>query len=151
MTGAYEIPIGKAGAITVGLNFLALSGTPIDVLGFHPLYGPGQTYILPRGAGGRTPTLTQLDLHVGWGRVLGGATRADITCDIFNVLNQQEVTQVDQQYTGDDVGPIANGDYRDLKLLKTSRGTAPHLDPNFGQPIAWQAPLSIRVGARLTF
>src|SRR5207253_2638486 len=54
LAGAYYIPTGASGGFTLGLTFFAISGTPIDVLGTHPTAGPNETYVLPRGAGGRT-------------------------------------------------------------------------------------------------
>ena len=74
-----------------------------------------------------------------------------MVADFFNVLNLQAVTAVDQQYTADDVSPIPNGTYADLKNLKTGAGVAPRLNPNYGAPTSYQAPLSMRFGVRLSF
>ena len=150
-TGAYHVKMGAAGGLTFGLNFSAVSGTPIEVLGRHPTYGANETFILPRGSGGRTPVVTQLDLRIAYAKEFAKRYRAEISLDVFNVLNQQEVTAVDQGYTTDRVMPIENGQYSDLKSLKTTSGTVPHLNPNYGQPTAFQAPLSMRMGARFSF
>lgn len=151
LLAAYSVPLGGLGALTLGLDFNVLSGAPIDVTGSHLAYGPGEVFILPRGAGGRTPTLTQLDLHLGWGRALGALTRVELSVDLFNALDQHEVTAVDSQYTFSDVAPIPGGTPAQLRALKTQGGGAPVLNPSFGQPVSFQAPLSLRFGARLSF
>jgi hypothetical protein len=150
LNGAYNIPIG-AGGITIGAAFNVFSGTPIEVLGQHPFYGRLETFILPRGSGGRTPTVTQLDLHIAYGRQFSKLLRLDVYWDIFNVINTHTVTQVDQEYTTDDVLPVVNGTPKDLYNLKNTSGTQVHVSPNYGQPTAYQAPLSMRFGLRVSF
>jgi hypothetical protein len=151
VTGAYTLPIKSWGNVTVGLNFFAQSGTPIEVLGRHPTYGSNETFILPRGSGGRTPTLSQFDLRLAYAHNLPKGFRAEVSVDVFNIFNQQTPVAVDQSYTSDRVLPIEGGTYDDLKTLKTTSGTPPKLNPNYGQPTAYQAPLSVRLGARITF
>jgi len=134
-----------------GLAFNMQSGTPIEVLGANTLYGVQETFILPRGSGGRTPTLTSFDLHVSYRRQLSRLFGFEAYADVFNLFNQQEVTAVDQAYTASNVNPIENGKIADLVNLKQVNGTQPLLNPNYGKPIAYQAPLSMRVGLRLSF
>lgn len=150
LAAAYAIPLGRGGALTVGTRFTVLSGRPINVLGAHPL-GPNEVYILPRGSGGRTPTLTQLDLLLAWSREFQHGLRAELSIDIYNLYNAQTPTDVDDTWTNDYVRPIPGGSYADLRYLKTIAGSAPQLNPNYGQPIAYQAPLSMRFGARFSF
>src|SRR4029079_17640048 len=50
---AKDFLVGGNMDILVGLTFRTASGTPLSYLGSHPLYGPGEVYILPRGAAGR--------------------------------------------------------------------------------------------------
>jgi hypothetical protein len=61
------------------------------------------------------------------------------------------VTAVDEEYTVDDVLPVVNGTAKDLYNLKNTSGTQVHVAPNYGQPIAFQAPLSMRFGIRVSF
>ena len=77
---------------SLGLAFNVQSGTPIEVLGANPLYGVREIYILPRGSGGRTPTLTSFDLHVSYRRQLSRLFGFEAYADVFNLFNQQEVT-----------------------------------------------------------
>lgn len=150
LTGAYRVPLPR-GELTLGLAFSALSGRPIEVLGRHPAYGANETFVLPRGSGGRTPTLTSLDGHLSYTVQLSKLFRGEITADVFNVLNQQGVTEVDDQYTADPVAPIPNGTLADLKNLRTTSGRQPGLNPNYGHATAYQTPLSARFGVRLSF
>ena len=75
----------------------------------------------------------------------------ELSWEIFNLLNQHVVTAVDQEYTFDRVLPIVNGKTSELSTLKTTSGTAPRLNPNFGQPTRYQQPMSMRFGARIKF
>jgi hypothetical protein len=148
--GSYFIPFG-ANTVVIGLAFNGQSGTPIEVLGRHPLYGRREVFILPRGSGGRTPFVTAFDLHVSYRRQLSRLFGFEAYADVFNLFNQGEITSVDQEYTASRVGPIQNGSVSDLVNLKTTAGTQPLLNPNFGRATAYQAPLSMRLGLRLSF
>ncbi|HEY2748977.1 MAG TPA: hypothetical protein VGL86_30360, partial [Polyangia bacterium] len=148
--GSYFIPFGQ-NTIVAGLAFNMQSGTPIEVLGANTLYGVQETFILPRGSGGRTPTLTSFDLHVSYRRQLSRLFGFEAYADVFNLFDQQEVTAVDQSYTTSNVNPIENGKIADLVNLKQVNGIQPLLNPNYGHPIGYQAPLSMRVGLRLSF
>jgi hypothetical protein len=150
LQGSYFIPFGE-NTVVLGLAFNGFSGTPIEVLGGHPTAGRRETFVLPRGAGGRTPFYTQLDLHVSYRRQLSKVFGLEAYWDVFNVLNQSAVTAVDPEYTTSSVRPIPNGTPADLVNLKTVSGGVPILNPNYGRPTAYQAPLSMRFGLRLSF
>ena len=145
---SYFIPTSgtEEDGLNVGLRFSASSGAPIEVLGRHPLYGPSETFILPRGAGGRLPMLTTLDLLASYkfGPV-------ELSASIFNLLNTRTPTNVDQQYTLDRVMPITNGSIADLTTLKNTDANPVTRNPNFGNPTAYQAPLYMRLGLRIAF
>lgn len=132
--------------LTVGLRGSLLSGAPIEVLGRHPLYGPNETFVLPRGSGGRLPMLTSLDLLASY--TFGPV---QLSASIFNLLNTRTPTNVDQQYTLDRVMPINNGTLSDLATLKNTDGRAVARNPNYGNPTAYQAPLYMRLGLRVEF
>ena len=109
------------------------SGTPIEVLGANTLYGVSETFILPRGSGGRTPTLTSFDLHVSYRRQLSRLFGFEAYADVFNLFNQQEVTAVDDEYTASNVNPIQNGKVADLVNLKTGQRYAAAAQPELRQ------------------
>jgi hypothetical protein len=150
---AKAFPLGESGAIDLGLAFRSRSGEPTTYLGSHPLYGPGEVYILPRGSGERLPWVHTLDLRTGMTFPLGAERSLAVSMDIFNVLNLQSAVATDQRYTLDSVSPIAYGKVSDLDQLKTSDGMAfdpHHKSPSFGDPIAYQPPRAFRFGMRVT-
>lgn len=150
ISGSYFIPFG-GNTVVLGIAFNGVSGTPIEVLGRHATYGRRETFILPRGSGGRTPFVTSFDFHVSYRRQLSRLFGFEAYADIFNLFNQQETTAVDNEYTTTRVDPIQNGKIADLVNLKSTTGTQPLLNPNYGNTTARQAPLSLRLGVRLSF
>jgi hypothetical protein len=148
--GSYFIPFGD-NTVVLGLAFNALSGSPIEVLGAHAFYGPDESYILPRGSGGRTPFTTQFDLHVQYRRQISKIFTFEAYADVFNLFNEQAVATVDEEYTTSAVRPIIGGTVADLVNLKNSAGSAVTLNPNYGRATSYQAPLSMRFGVRLSF
>jgi len=96
--------------LLVGANLLIQSGRPINGFGEgipadyaaanNEQYAYGQTYFIgdnfvPRGSFGRTAWTVQLDLTAKYNMVIADA---DVTfqADVFNVLNAQAVTRVDE-------------------------------------------------------
>jgi hypothetical protein len=148
--GSYFVPFG-ANTMVFGLAFNGFSGRPIEVLGTHPFYGPDEVFILPRGSGGRTPFVTSFDLHVSYRRQLSRLFGFEAYADVFNLFNQQQITNVDDQYTASSVGPIQNGTVADLAHLKNIGGGQVLLNPNYAHATQYQAPLSMRIGLRLSF
>jgi hypothetical protein len=135
--------------LNAGLGISVISGAPIDVTGLDS--HADTIFILPRGAGGRLPPLASCDLHLGAGRDLPHHTHVELSFDIFNMFNFQQVASVDSAYTADTVNPIPGGRVEDLQNLRTTAGVPVVRNPNFGQATSYQAPLSLRVGVRATF
>lgn len=147
--GAYFIPtsdVRKDDGLTLGAAWNMTSGQPIEVLGRNPYYGNSETYILPRGSGGRTPMIYSLDLSA-----LYRFDKVEFSLNVFNALNFRGVTLVDEDYTFDRVNPIQGGTIEDLKNLRTTSGTVVRRNANYGQPVSYQAPLFVRLGARVYF
>jgi hypothetical protein len=149
--GYYTQPIGRRGGLTVGLGALARSGRPNNTLGAHPSYGQSETFILPRGSAGRTPTVTRFDLHLGYRHKLTDGTTLDAFIDVFNLFDQRTALLQDQDYTLDPVEPIIGGDKNDLRHLKNVLGQPATKNPNYLSATAYQDPISGRMGLRLTF
>ncbi|HVR60637.1 MAG TPA: carboxypeptidase regulatory-like domain-containing protein [Polyangia bacterium] len=143
-------PDGWVHNITAGLGFVARSGMPRSYVSSW-YFGQPQNMLLPRGSAGRTPTLTRFDLHLAYGQKLSKMTRVDVFADIFNVFNQQTTILTDDVYTYDLAPAIVNGTPSDLKFAKNFLGQPITRNPNFGQPLAYQAPRSVRLGLRLSF
>ncbi len=128
--GSYDWGFG----LTAGLSFRAQSGTPVSLLGPSPAYGDGQAYLAPRGSGGRTPVVTNTDVHLAYSRSFGDRYRGQIILDVFNVMNQQKAVEVDQLYR--------------LDLGELSQ--AP-VNPYFGLGTFFQYPISARIGLKFSF
>lgn len=146
----YQLPLGSNTSLTGGLSYAAYSGVPrnyVSSVGF----GQQLVFLLPRGAAGRTPTVTQLDLKVGYRRQLSKTTALEVFLDLFNVFNSRTVLLMDDNYTFDVAAAIVNGTKTDLTYGKNASGLPIQKNPNFGKPTAYQAPLHGRMGVRLLF
>ncbi len=129
--------------INVGAGINVGSGKGLTALAANPTYGiPGEIPMTLRGEGfdtsdgfkTRSPMETQVDLHVDYDIGLGGDAHLLLLADVFNLFNRQAPTDY-------------NGFY------ESSGGV---LNPNFGLPevggaTTYQAPLALRIGARLQF
>ncbi len=154
--GAYHYDIDPQMYLVGGVGVSALEGQPVNVLGAHPLYGLGESFIVPRGMGGRLPWLTNLDLHGEYGYTVSAPYTVKFTIDVFNVLNAQSAQFVDQNYTLDAVQPMIGAqcgsknaaskgdplaavlaDCPDLKYLRGAfTGALATPNPNWGRPAA---------------
>jgi hypothetical protein len=103
---AKEFVVFPTFSITTGLSFNANSGPPINYLGAQVTYGPGQAYILERGAGGRLPWVTSLDARLSFNFRITKDSVVTASVEGFNLFNSQRAITVDQNYTFDNVGPI---------------------------------------------
>ena len=71
---------------------------------------------------------------------------------MFNLVDRQQVTAVDEAYTNDaSVVPIQGGGSEDLVYLKDGDGAPVPPLPTYGRPTARQAPLSAAIGVRARF
>src|SRR4029077_19793273 len=134
----------------IGASLHAQSGIPHNTLGRDPVYGVGESYLLPRGTVERSPMTSQLDLLLQYGRKLPHGITAIGFIDIFNVFDQQDELVTDENYTFDPALPIVGGDANDLKHLKAldpSGNPTPstvHVNPNFAHTVNNQLPRSVR-------
>jgi len=154
--GFYQLDLKSAGVIVLGASVRAQSGVPGNTLAAHPVYGQGESYLLPRGADYRSPVTMTVDTHLSYGYQLGRDTRLEGFLEIFNLFDQQAETAVDPTYTTDSALPIVGGDANDLahsKVIENGRQTASTVTKNlnYRKTSARQAPLSAQLGFRLTF
>lgn len=156
--GFYQFDLKKAGLLTAGASFRAQSGIAHNALGAHPVYGAGESYLLPRGAFARSPVTTATDLHLSYGYRLSKNTTIEGFIRLFNLFNTQDELDVDEIYTSDSAIPVVGGTPDDLRHLKaTEAGTFLEVNEtvtpnkNFGKLSARQAPRSMQLGVRLTF
>jgi hypothetical protein len=146
--GYFSHPFGN-GTITAGLSFSGRSGMPRNYV--SGVVGQQIVMLLPRGSGGRTPTVTEFDGRIAYKRPLGLKMMLEGFIDFFNIFNQQTAILVDDNYTYDAASSIINGKPSDLKYAKNIAGAPIAKNANYGQPLLYQTPFNGRFGLRLTF
>jgi hypothetical protein len=150
LDGYYQIPAGDGAFVVVGASFSAYSGIPRN---YVAAIGPGQplVFLLPRGAAGRTPTVTQTDLKLSYHRKLSRTFSLEAFLDIYNIMDRRTALSLDDNYTTDVASPIVNGTVNDLKYARNAGGAPLSKNTNFGNPTSYQTPISGRMGLRLFF
>ena len=174
LDGYYTFDLKKAGLLTTGIRFRALSGQPRNALAPHYLYGDSQSFLMPRGAIGRADFEHGLDVHISYARKLQVAKRewgGELFVNIYNIYNNQGVAAVDNEYartfkqgtammtdaTRQNANPVSGGTYEDLIWVKTidRLGVETNVpigrNPNFGNTTGRYVPFYLQLGARLTF
>jgi len=156
MDGYYRFAWGQH-SLSPGFSFTGRSGQPISYLTFDP---NGYTsFILPRGSAGRTPFVTQLDMHLSYRTKVSNALSAEAFIDIFNVLNQKTVLTVDSSFTHDWAMPVTAPGAKPTQATvanpdgssTTTPATPVTPNVNFLHAISYQLPISGRLGARVWF
>jgi hypothetical protein len=103
---AKEFVLTPVFSTTLGASFNANSGTPINALGAHPIYGAGQAFLLERGSAGRLPWVTSLDARVNFNYRLSKDSVVSASVEAFNIFNSQRPLSVDENYTAATVSAI---------------------------------------------
>ena len=146
--------------LVTGVSLRARSGTPINALGAHPLYGPDEAFVLPRGIGGRTPPIYNVDVNLGYELKVTGDVKVALNANIFNLFNFQQVVGVSNTYTDSNVMPVVGGKLSDIQdskgtptLLSTDGGLITK-SPYWGKPTSTgdlQTPIGARIDLRVSF
>jgi hypothetical protein len=168
--GSYLFTLSEEVSLTPGFQLSAISGAPTNTWGAHPVYGASDGFLLPRGMAGDLPWVVSLDLSgkVTW--AISGPYTLGFTLSIFNILNSQVATNVDQRYTFDFVSPMQGAQCSakdsisqkdpavallascpDLAYARTIDGLRVTQNLNYGRPTAFQTPVSARFGVALSF
>ena len=132
----YPLQTDRRGTLVIGARARAESGRPTSVLAGNP-YGVGESYLLPRGSGARTEFVSALDARLAYRYRLTRSTALEVYVDLFNLLDQQPATKLDEIWTYQNVNPIVGGDAADLRHAKLSDSTTGATvgaakNPNFG-------------------
>ena len=170
IAGSYTLSLDEQWSLVPGMQLVALSGIPVSATGFHPLYGSGESFVLPRGMAGNLPWVVNLDLSVQAIWNLAGPYRLSFTVSVFNVLGGSEPTAVDERYTLATVTPMQGStcgaknsisqpdplaalqaNCPDLAYLRTTDNQPAVPNLNYGRPTGFQVPVSARFGVALTF
>ena len=141
--GSYQVAEG----LLIGANLQWQSGRPINAFGYHPTdefareYGSESFYaqgeLVPRGSMGTTPSNWSLDLTASYSMDLGEDYDLTLRADVFNVFNNDTVTEVYEIY--------------DDESSDHALGVMPTMDSFYGQPTNWQTPRYFRFSASLRY
>lgn len=163
--GSYTLGSGIAHGLEFGIGTHYYSGTPLTAMGYASSYRNWEYYLTPRGALGRGPAEYEADIHVGYPIAIATG-RFAVNLDVFNILNRQAATQLDQRYNlaSDPVcagvpDAICNGDGG---ILNAPGGVTPSgqitnpkasaTNPSFLKAgTAFTQPRSIRLGLRFSY
>ncbi len=172
---AKQFQVNNSLSFVLGLTYTGISGAPINYLASHPIYGADESFVLPRGSGGRTPWIHDINAKGGVTYNFDKDRALSFTVDVFNLLNFQGVTSVDETISEKDLLPFVtpagknpqeaaclagnaqtacpNGQLPIIKSTDTgtTNATVSDLNPNFKRPTSYQAPISVRLGLKLTF
>jgi hypothetical protein len=150
--------LSRQHAISTGGAFRATSGAPYNYYGGDPYYGQSINLLLPRGSGGRLPWLYDVDVNLGYRFAIDKDKSIGVTVDIFNLLNFQEETQVDENYTFANAVGKQDGKLTDVRVIGSSIDSTQSRplnlgdkNPNFGNALSYQQPRFFRFGIRGTF
>jgi len=163
--GSYTVPNGMAHGLELGFSTHYYSGTPLTAQGYASSYRNWEYYLTPRGALGRGPADYEADLHGAYPIALGSG-HVNLILDVFNVLNRQGKTALDQRYNlntdpvcagipaalcnGD--GGLVNVPGTVLPAAQLPNPKATATNPSFlTAGTSFTPPRSIRLGARYTF
>jgi hypothetical protein len=116
----------------------------------RPFFSQGLRFITPRGSAGRTPNLFTLDFHLGYMLRIGGPLSVNVFGDLFNVADAQRAVAVDEIWTFARADRTV--DPNECGGPGTGTGTAcPLGNPNWGAPLTFQDPRTLRLGIRLSW
>lgn len=170
--GSYTLDKGIANGLTIGFSTYYASGYPLNAMGYSEGYANWEYYLVPRGSLGRGPAEYEADLHFGY-PIQVGPSRVSLILDIFNVLDRQAATRVDERYNlssdGDPCAGIPSGicgpgggilyaadpegppeEVAPAGVIANPRATA--TNPDFlTAGTAFTAPRSFRLGVRWSF
>ncbi|GLS26404.1 TonB-dependent receptor [Marinibactrum halimedae] len=126
--------------LSLGASFIWQTGRPRNCFGVHPdendfsrSYGADTFYcngvLGKRGNQGRTPNMWNLDMNAQYPIQLPGDQELLVSLDVFNVFNNDAVTEVNEYADTDGGQP----------------------NPNYRLPSSYQSPRMIRLGLRYDF
>ena len=125
LSAAYAFGFGLEG----GASLTAESGSPINEFGTSET--GYTTFLVPRGSVGRTPALWDLALRLAYPLSLGRGPRGRVVLDLLHVGNPRRATTVDETLYPTPDQAVVN--------------------PQYKQPLTYQAPMAVRLGVEMTY
>jgi hypothetical protein len=135
--GAYRAGFG----LTAGTFFTWQSGTPLTETGIAFVNGyPLRLLLSDRGTLGRTPSIWDLNLRFSYdlNRLIarGSRVRPRLLLDIFHVFSQEKPLAIDDTH---------------YSQIDPDTGEPIGVNPAFGEPLAYQPPMTLRLGFEVSF
>ena len=134
LSGSYRVGYG----ILVGTSFAWMSGTPLNEFGAMPLGRPGyKIFLQPRGEAGRTPSIWDLNIRFAYSlpQSITAGTQSRLLIDLMHVGSPRKAVNFDEQHF--------NGVDDD--------GNQVSPNPRYGQATRYQPPMTVRLGAEVSF
>jgi hypothetical protein len=129
---SYTFDKGFVRGLTMGTGVRVQSGTPLNTLANHPVYGNGgEVPFGGRGSLGRSPVTGSADLHAEYAKKLSERYTVRVGSDLFNITNTQSAVLIDQ--------------FRDISFQ------APNSNLDFQKPLAFQTPFYARFSVKMEF
>lgn len=131
--GSYYFDFG----LSVGTSFFISSGKPISLRGGHSYGPPYYRFLEQRGTNGRTPTVWDLNLRFSYelNKLLSLTKRIQLIADILHVASDKAAVEYDE--------------FKYFNIDEAGNQIDPN--PNYGQPIRFQPPMSLRLGLEVDF
>ena len=153
----YVAPFG----LTAGLQFYVQSGPPLNQIGYFNQFYIAQTFLVPLGSAGRLPTQYEANLSLAYPFHIGPTT-VTLQGYVFNLLNKQIVTNVDNNWQISQGAnyPKTPDEYPNLFLAPCT--AAQSSDPvgnrcneqrndNYGKATSRQDPRLFRAAVKISF
>jgi len=133
LSGSYRFDFG----LTAGMLFIWQSGTPLNEFGGSKAGGFNYNFLRPRGTGGRTPSLSDVNLRLTY----------DLPETVVPPFRIRLVT--DLVHIGSTRTPV---DYEQIHFFNVDANGG-QVDPNplYGQATRFQPPMSLRAGIEAIF
>ena len=128
--GSYKTDFG----LTLGASFIWESGIPLSEYGLSS--NAGVLFVTRRGTAGRTPTLWDLSFRAAFdlSRVMKLSTRIRVLADLLHVGSPRTAVNHDQ-----------------IHYLANESGNWISPNPDYGQPVQFQPPMTMRLGLEVSF
>jgi len=149
--GIYRFNFG----LSLGLSAYYTDGTPITAMGYSQAYNNWEYYLSDRGAFGYSDSYYEANVHVGYPVKLGSSLELNLMLDIFNLFNAQGETARSIRYTTANAGETYEVIDWDtglpLPAIEPGDPLRPPTNEAWNTANAWQDPMTVRLGVRLSF